>query len=89
MAITMRLASRFKFGFAINTTFMLFEYIVGLASGSLILVADATHNLTYSITWAVSWLGNRFANKPPDSSHTLGHGRISVLTARYWLRFRL
>lgn len=77
----MNLDNRFKLGFVINTTFMLFEYAVGLVSGSLILVADATHNLTDSITLAVSWLGNRIAKKPADSGHSLGHGRISVITA--------
>ena len=81
MALSMSLSNRFKLGFAINTTFMIFEYAVGLISGSLILVADATHNLTDSITLVVSWLGDRLAKRPADEGHTLGHGRISVLTA--------
>ncbi len=79
--MALSLSNRFKLGFAINTTFMIFEFVAGLTTGSLILVADATHNLTDSVTLAVSWLGDRVAKKPADKSHTLGHGRVSVLTA--------
>lgn len=60
---------------------MLFEFAVGFITGSLILIADASHNLTDSITLAISWLGNRIAKKPADTGHTLGHGRAAVLTA--------
>ncbi len=73
--------NRFKLGFFINTAFMLFEFTIGLLTGSLVLLADATHNLTDSITLVISWLGNRIGKKPADASHTLGHGRVEVLTA--------
>ena len=79
--MSLSLSNRFKLGFVINTTFMIFEYAAGLISGSLILIADATHNLTDSVTLAVSWLGDHLAKKPADKGHTLGHGRVSVLTA--------
>lgn len=80
-AKSLSINGRFKLGFLINTVFMLFEFTVGLFTGSLVLVADATHNLTDSITLVISWLGNRVSKKPADSSHTLGHGRVEVLTA--------
>lgn len=75
------LSNKFELGFIINSSFMLFEFAVGFITGSLILIADASHNLTDSITLAISWLGNRIAKKPADTSHTLGHGRAAVLTA--------
>ncbi len=75
------LSTRFKLGFAVNSSFMLLEYIVGFLSGSLILIADATHNLTDSITLVISWVGNIAAKKPADSGHSLGHGRSTVLAA--------
>lgn len=75
------LGVRFKLGFIINSLFMLLEYGIGFMSGSLILIADATHNLTDSITLAVSWLGNMVAKKPADSGHSFGHGRSTVLAA--------
>jgi len=75
------LNSRFKLGFLINTCFMLFEFLIGLATGSLILIADAAHNLTDSVTLAISFVGNKFALKPADDDHSLGHGRVSVLAA--------
>lgn len=75
------LNNKFELGFIINSAFMLFEFAVGFITGSLILIADASHNLTDSITLAISWLGNRIAKKPADTGHTLGHGRAAVLTA--------
>lgn len=72
---------RFKLGFIINTAFMLFELTVNIFTGSLVLLADATHNLTDSITLIISWLGSRISKKPADANHTLGHGRVEVLTA--------
>jgi cobalt-zinc-cadmium efflux system protein len=71
----------FRQAFVINSSFMLFEFVVGILTGSLILIADAAHNLTDSITLVISWIGNHIAGKPADKNHTLGHGRISVLTA--------
>jgi cobalt-zinc-cadmium efflux system protein len=81
MLQNLTLNNRFKLGFLINTTFMLFELAVGLFTGSLILIADAAHNLTDSVTLAIAWLGNRMAKRPADDNHSLGHGRISVLAA--------
>lgn len=78
---SINLDSRFKIGFLINSSFMLFEFVIGLLSGSLILIADAAHNLTDSVTLAISWISNRVAQKPADSRHSLGHGRFSVLAA--------
>ena len=77
----MSLSSRFRLGFLINSSFMIFELVVGLLTGSLILIADAAHNLTDSVTLTISWIGNKIAQKPADKSHSLGHGRISVLAA--------
>lgn len=78
---SLTLDNRFKLGFLINSSFMVFELTIGLLSGSLILIADAAHNLTDSITLAISWISNRAAKKPADKEHSLGHGRISVLAA--------
>lgn len=65
----------------INSSFMVFELAIGLLSGSLILIADAAHNLTDSVTLVISWISNKAAQKPADNEHSLGHGRISVLAA--------
>lgn len=77
----LRLSQRFIVGFIVNTSFMMFELVVGLLTGSLVLLADAIHNLTDSVTLVISWVGNQMSNKPADNDHTLGHGRIKVLTA--------
>lgn len=75
------LDNRFKIGFVINTGFMFIEFLFGVLTGSLVLLADAAHNLTDSITLIISWLGNRFGKKPADTGHTFGHGRVMVITA--------
>jgi cobalt-zinc-cadmium efflux system protein len=75
------LGARFRLGLIINTSFMAFEFMVGLVTGSLALVADAAHNLTDSVTLVISWIAERMSKKPADSTHTLGHGRIGIMAA--------
>ncbi|MGE5327808.1 MAG: cation diffusion facilitator family transporter [Thiobacillus sp.] len=79
--IKLGLNGRFKLGFVVNTCFMLFELIVGTLTGSLVLIADGIHNLTDSITLVISWIANWIGKKPADKTHTLGHGRITVVAA--------
>ena len=77
----LNLGERFRLGFIINTSFMAFEFVVGLLTGSLALIADAAHNLTDSVTLVISWIAEKMSKKPADSTHTLGHGRIAIMAA--------
>lgn len=70
-----------RFGFVLNTSFTIFEFIVGLISGSLALVSDAAHNLTDSLSIVVSYGGQRISNRRADAQHTFGHGGAAVMAA--------
>lgn len=70
-----------RFGFVLNTGFTIFEFSVGLLSGSLALVADAAHNLTDSLSIVVSWGGERLGQRKADTRHTFGHGGAAVIAA--------
>jgi cation diffusion facilitator family transporter len=55
------------------------EFVFGLISNSLALLADSIHALLDSVVTAILLLAARFAVKPPDAEHTYGHGKIESL----------
>ncbi len=57
------------------------EAVVGVAAGSLALLADAGHILTDVFALSVAWLAIRRARRPPDERHTFGYGRSGILAA--------
>lgn len=66
-------------GFALTFGFMVAEFIGGILSGSLALVADAGHMLTDAAALALAWAGFRFGRKLSDSRRTFGYMRLEVL----------
>ena len=54
---------------------------IGLAVGSISIVADALNNLSDASSNVISLLGFRFASKPADEHHPLGHGRYEYLAS--------
>lgn len=52
---------------------------LGLASGSVSMIADATNNLTDVGSSLVIALGFQWSRKPRDEKHPFGHGRIEVV----------
>ncbi len=52
---------------------------LGLVSGSVSLLADATNNLTDMGSSVVVVLGFRWSRKPSDEEHPFGHGRIEAV----------
>jgi len=57
------------------------EFVGGLMSGYLALLADAVHNLSDVASLGLAWLGARGSEMPPTKRSTYGHGRIEVMTA--------
>ncbi len=78
-----RLPLQYKFtiGIAINISFTLFEFIIGIASGSLALISDASHNLTDVISLLLSFFAHKMAQRKPTAANTYGYGRITILAA--------
>lgn len=70
-----------KFGLVLNSAFTIVEFIFGILTGSLALIADAAHNLTDSFTLTVSFIANRLARRKADENRTFGYGRATILAA--------
>lgn len=67
--------------FLINLVLSLAKFIFGIISSSSALVADAFHSFSDLSTDVVSMIGNKLANKPADSKHPYGHGKVEYLTS--------
>ena len=61
-----------KFGLVLNSLFTVVEFGFGIATGSLALIADASHNLTDTFTLMVSFTANRLARREANESKTYG-----------------
>lgn len=57
------------------------EFIGGLLTGYLALLADAIHNLSDVAALVLAFVGERGARKPPTKKSTYGSKRIEVMTA--------
>lgn len=64
---------------ACNVALCLGKGIVGLAVGSVSIVADAVNNLSDASSNVVSLAGFKLASKPADADHPYGHGRFEYL----------
>ena len=70
-----------KFGLVLNSLYTIVEFIFGILSGSLALIADATHNLTDTLTLAISFVANKVARRDSNEQNTYGYGRATILAA--------
>lgn len=69
------------FGLVLNGGFTVLEFIFGFITGSLALIADATHNLTDTVTLAVSFVANKVSRRKANDRKTFGYGRVTILAA--------
>lgn len=75
------LDNKFKIGLVLNTSFTVFEFIMGFASGSLALVSDAAHNLTDSLSLVIAFLATKVSKRSANIDKTYGYGRATILAA--------
>ena len=61
--------------------FMLVEFVAGLWTGSLALVADAGHMLTDAGALALALFASWIAARPPTPAKTYGYYRAEILAA--------
>ena len=73
--------NKIKLGLVLNFGFTLFEFGVGIFSGSLALISDAGHNLTDSLSLVIAFFGNKVAKREANEEHTYGYGRATIITA--------
>ena len=64
-----------------NAALFAAKLAVGLAVGSVAIVADAWHTLSDSLSTVVVLAGTRTARKPADDEHPFGHGRAELIAA--------
>ncbi len=64
-----------------NLIITIAEFIGGIMSGYLALVADAVHNLSDVAGLILAWLGIKGSELPPTKKSTYGFLRIEVMTA--------
>ena len=65
--------------FLLNLLFSVFEFLGGLFTGSVAIASDALHDLGDALSIGVSYFLERKSKTKPDSTHTYGYGRYSVL----------
>lgn len=61
--------------------FMVAEVAGGIISGSLALLADATHMLTDAAALGLAWGAFRIARRPADNRRSYGYDRFQVIAA--------
>ncbi len=75
------LDNKLKLGLVLNTGFTIFEFAIGILSGSLALVSDAGHNLTDSLSLLIAFFANKIAKREANVEHSYGYGRATILAA--------
>lgn len=68
-------------GICCNLILFAAKLAVGLAIGSISVMADAFNNLSDAASSIVGFVGFKMAQKPADGEHPFGHGRIEYIAA--------
>ncbi len=69
-------------GLALNMILTILKIISGIMIKSSALIADGIHTLSDCGTDFVTLVGTRLSNRPPDSTHPFGHGKIETITSQ-------
>ncbi|MDD3875222.1 MAG: cation diffusion facilitator family transporter [Bacteroidales bacterium] len=67
-------------GMVVNIVLIILKLVVGFLGKSAALIADAIHSASDLITDVIVLVGSFFGNKPKDSNHNFGHGKIETLS---------
>lgn len=65
----------------LNLFVMALKIVLGIATGSLSLQADALHSITDSVNNILGLVANRFSSPKPDREHPYGHQKFEALGA--------
>jgi cobalt-zinc-cadmium efflux system protein len=66
---------------SINLILTLAQFIGGIISGSLSLIADALHNLSDAASLGIAIFARKISRKPADNINTFGYKRAEVVAA--------
>lgn len=65
--------------FILNLAFSVFEFLGGIFTGSVAIISDALHDVGDALSIGLSFFLEKKSKKAPDSTHTYGYGRYSLL----------
>ncbi len=65
----------------VNLLLTVAQFVGGLVSGSLALIADAIHNLSDALSLVIAFAARRIARRPADDTMTFGYARAEVVAA--------
>ncbi|CAN5450816.1 cation diffusion facilitator family transporter [soil metagenome] len=80
-ALPKDMGKAFLIGIALNLGFVLVEWVFGVMSHSLALLADATHNLGDVLGLVLAWGASHLAKRAPTERFTYGLRGTSILAA--------
>ncbi|MDP6510452.1 MAG: cation diffusion facilitator family transporter, partial [Dehalococcoidia bacterium] len=66
---------------ASNSILILVKIAVGLAMGSISVVAEGLHSMLDLVAAIIAFFGIRIASRPPDTTHPFGHGKAESVSA--------
>ena len=72
---------RLVIGLVLNSSFTLFEFLVGFFIGSLALMSDAGHNLAHTLCLVISLFATKISRIEANEKHTFGFRRTTILAA--------
>lgn len=76
-----RINTAFALGIGLNTLYTIVEFIIGYRTGSLALIADASHNLSDVASLIISLIGMRLAQRAATYAYTYGYKKASILAS--------
>ncbi len=68
-------------GILSNLVLCIIKITVGTVTGSISIAADGLNNLSDMGSSVITMIGFKLANKPADSDHPFGHGRMEYISA--------
>jgi cobalt-zinc-cadmium efflux system protein len=73
--------TRVQIALVLTSVFMVVEFIGGILSGSLALLADAGHMLTDTMALGLAAFAFRVSSRPADSKRSFGYHRFQIIVA--------
>jgi len=75
------ISKAFITGGVLNLVFVVFEFTIGVISGSVSLIADAVHNFSDVVSLFLSWIGFKLNKSKPSANFTYGLKKMSLMIA--------
>lgn len=75
----MKTERKILFAFILNFAFSVFEFIGGIFTGSIAIMSDAVHDIGDAASIGTSYFLEKKSKRKPDSTHTFGYARYSLL----------